>query len=226
MPDKRRRQPRKKEPAPPPPLTAWDRQPGETPQSFHAFTIYRDLAYQRSLARVASELVSSGRRRGNPMTMRKDLGVWSKRHRWVERVTAWDREVDRQHQIEEQRTRLEMRRRQADLGQAFQTTLSLPVRALIDKLQTNPQLVEQLADEDVVVLLQLAAQSARALPAVVAVEVAARGEDAAVALAYQQEEEVDREAEEQRLRRVAAIMNEYGLFPGGSGQGELPPGPS
>lgn len=195
------------------PLNPWDRQPGETPQAFHAFTIYRNLGHLRSHSRVASELLSGGLRRGNPMGVRKDMGIWSRRHRWVERVQAWDREVDRQDQLRQQRDRLEMRKRQADLGQAFQTTLSLPIRALMDKLQTEPELVQRLAQEDIVVLLQLAAQAARALPSVVQVEAQARGEDSAVAQTYQAEEEVDRVAEEERLRRVAAIMQQYGLMP-------------
>lgn len=64
----------------------WERQKNEGPKPYEAFTIYRDLGKERTLPKVAEKLG-------------KSLGLvtrWSGAHNWVERVTAWDDEADRQ----------------------------------------------------------------------------------------------------------------------------------
>lgn len=64
----------------------WERQPNEGPKPYEAFTIYRDLGKERTLPKVAEQLG-------------KSLGLisrWSSAHNWVERVSAWDDEADRQ----------------------------------------------------------------------------------------------------------------------------------
>ena len=40
----------------------WERQPTETAKAFYAFTLYRDLGYKRSLAKVRQEY-GKGRQR-------------------------------------------------------------------------------------------------------------------------------------------------------------------
>ena len=64
----------------------WERQPEETPKAYEAFTIYRDLGKERTIPKVAE-------------TLRKSVSLmnrWSQAYSWVERVTAWDDEADRQ----------------------------------------------------------------------------------------------------------------------------------
>jgi hypothetical protein len=76
----------------------WDRQPDESMQAFEAFAIYRDMAYQRSLAAAAWKLHKS----------KKLLERWSAAHGWVKRVAAWDAYNDR-----ESRNELEQQSRRA-----------------------------------------------------------------------------------------------------------------
>ena len=64
----------------------WDRQPDESMQAFEAFAIYRDMAYERSLAAAAWKLRKT----------KKLLERWSAAHGWVKRVAAWDAYNDRE----------------------------------------------------------------------------------------------------------------------------------
>jgi hypothetical protein len=77
---------------------AWSPQPGETPESFAAFVVYRDLGPTRSLAEA--QRLNGKPQKGKPQKGRKRAtgkrGVsgcmkrWSKRWGWPDRVLAWD----------------------------------------------------------------------------------------------------------------------------------------
>jgi hypothetical protein len=64
----------------------WEQQPGESTKAFEAFATYRDLGAKRSTARVAQKLGKS-----KTLTDR-----WSSQWMWVERVRAYDRDLDKQ----------------------------------------------------------------------------------------------------------------------------------
>ena len=55
----------------------WERQKGETPQAFEAFSIYRDMGSSRSTAKV-------GRKLGKSKNL---MDRWSSRWEWVEPVS-------------------------------------------------------------------------------------------------------------------------------------------
>lgn len=65
---------------------AWTRQEGESATNYEAFCVYRDMGNERSLAKVGEKLCKS------TALMER----WSAKFNWVERVTAWDVEADRQ----------------------------------------------------------------------------------------------------------------------------------
>lgn len=95
----------------------WERQEGENPKPYEAFCIYRDMKtddQERSLREVANRLKKS-------LTL---IGRWSSKHSWVERVAAWDDEQERIEreiaQKEQAKAIREMRKRQAQAGQALQ----------------------------------------------------------------------------------------------------------
>ena len=62
----------------------WDRRDDEHEESFHAFTVFRDLGVQRTCSQVAGV---TGR-------CLRSVHEFSRRYDWVTRVGAWDRRVD------------------------------------------------------------------------------------------------------------------------------------
>lgn len=198
----------------------WDQLPDESQAAFNAFRIYRDLGDTRSLSRVATELIERGRRSGKARTVRTNLSVWSVRHRWVERVQAWDRHLDRLEQVQMARDRKEMRKRQAEAAQLGQVVLTVPFRAALRKLNQNADAaLKELSEEELSELISLSAQAARAFPQLVSIERQARGEDVPVHEEWASDISADRVSEEERLRRVAVIMAEHNLLPPAAGDG-------
>lgn len=76
-------------------MAEWDRQPGETPKAFLAFQRYLLMPpEQRSLRQLAAQ--TDGESMANPRhSRRRQLEIWSSRHRWQHRVQAWDEEQAR-----------------------------------------------------------------------------------------------------------------------------------
>lgn len=91
----------------------WERQEGETPRSFEAFCVYRDMGLDRSHEKVGERLSKSTAL----------ISRWSSKHDWVKRVTAWDDEQDRKEREAAEKQRLkdikDMRKRHADLATAM-----------------------------------------------------------------------------------------------------------
>jgi hypothetical protein len=71
-------------------IEAWDRIGGESSRAFELFAYYRDEGLNRSLRKTAEAFNVSTRL----------LEKMSSRHSWQMRVRAWDREQDRQRQLD------------------------------------------------------------------------------------------------------------------------------
>jgi hypothetical protein len=69
---------------PAPATESWRRQPGETPRSYHYFTLYRDLGPERTIRQVRQQC-------GKSMVFLERL---SAKHRWVDRAGAFDDHQD------------------------------------------------------------------------------------------------------------------------------------
>ena len=100
----------------------WEMQPTDTPKSWEAFQIYRDMGKKRSLKRVAEQLKKS----------ETIIGRWSGQHNWQERVAAWEDEQDRLIRIELTKGIGNMRKRHADIAgqmllKAAQALQKIPV---------------------------------------------------------------------------------------------------
>src|SRR5688572_9422974 len=87
------------------PAKPWDACLDESPEAYHAFLIYRDLGSKlRSIAKTADVLADdpghrlrmqsreAGKRPADS-SRKRYLERWATRHRWVERVAAWDNHV-------------------------------------------------------------------------------------------------------------------------------------
>ena len=89
----------------------WERQPGEPPRAWAAFTTYRDMAaHERSLVKV-------GQTFGRTARYVEDL---SSRWRWVGRTAAWDNEQDRVKRVAAIKAVEDMARRQVGMGLLMQ----------------------------------------------------------------------------------------------------------
>ena len=64
----------------------FDRQLGETPKAWSAFTKYRDMGPKRSIAKTAEMIGVAADR----------LARWSSRNEWVRRAADWERHQGRQ----------------------------------------------------------------------------------------------------------------------------------
>ena len=99
----------------------WDRQPGESPQAWAGFQIYRDMGpAERSHAKVASEM---GRRRNS-------INKWSRKYQWVDRVTVWDKHCDQIKQEKQRKEIEEMAERHARIAVLAQTKVLQGLQAL------------------------------------------------------------------------------------------------
>lgn len=125
----------------------WEMQNTDTPKSWEAFVVYRDME-KRSLAKVAKELGKS-----NALIER-----WSQKHNWVERVAAWDDEKDKLVRIELTKEIGKMRARHVQLAKgmlfkAAQALEKIPVEEIkasdISKLVDTATKLERISRGDV-----------------------------------------------------------------------------
>jgi hypothetical protein len=77
--------------------SAWERWPGETPHSFAAFCIYRDMGPDRTLERAAGQFYKSNQS-GPTRSQVEQLQRWSVKNRWGLRCQIYDLEQQRQQQ--------------------------------------------------------------------------------------------------------------------------------
>jgi hypothetical protein len=89
----------------------WDQAGGESAKAFHAFTIFRDLGWDRSVKKVIEKEEKT----------QSLIYRWSVSHRWRERAQAWDEFQDQLSQAAAVRTRLEMNKAALMIAQTMQT---------------------------------------------------------------------------------------------------------
>ncbi len=93
-------------------VNPWEKQPGESLQSFEAFKMFRNLPPgTRSLPRVASECIK------NISLIRR----WSAQHGWFDRVEEWDAHQDKVALEAQLRAVKAMNERHVKMAMALQT---------------------------------------------------------------------------------------------------------
>lgn len=88
----------------------WEQLQGEGPKPFEAFCLYRDMGKDRSYRKVAAQL-------GKSETI---ISRWGSKYRWMDRVSAWEAEIDRQANQIHMKDIAAMRARQAKQALALQ----------------------------------------------------------------------------------------------------------
>ncbi len=103
------------------------------------------------------------------------MSRWSARWGWIRRVELYDAELYRRIRLTFVQAQIEARERHARVAQAALTTLTIPVRALLDTLR-DPTVLERLTRQacaspaGLIALLGVATRCASAIPAIIAVE--------------------------------------------------------
>jgi hypothetical protein len=100
----------------------WERMPSETATAFHAFAIFRDLGFSRSLSQVAEVIVEAAPRRKRP-TVLSQVKSWSAAHSWVARAEAYDVYLDRRQRERREGDVARMHRRYQGAAAAMQTKI-------------------------------------------------------------------------------------------------------
>lgn len=112
----------------------YERQDGESKQSFEAFALYRDMGLARSLAKVGEEL-------GKSTTL---MERWSSKYEWVERCKAYDQEMDRIAILENEQQRREMIREHAEVARKMLEKVKLAAEALKPETLTPNEMAKWL----------------------------------------------------------------------------------
>ena len=158
------------------PTYPWERQPGETEKAYQAFCQYRDMpAGSRSLRTVSQRLYG-----GKPATSKTrpagQVQDWSIRWGWVQRVQAWDDEMDRRRREAAVAEVEEMAARHARQAHAAQEAAMQPVLAILEAARTDPDFRSRLVAEGLGRTLEAALSAASKLPGLQGAERLARGE--------------------------------------------------
>lgn len=115
----------------------WEKQPGESVESFEAFRIYRDLPPgTRSYVRVVSKL-------GKSRTL---IQRWSSKHGWVDRAEEWDNFQDKIALEAQLRAVQDMNERHVKMAMALQTKALKRLEQIQPDELTPAQLLQYLLE--------------------------------------------------------------------------------
>lgn len=135
----------------------WDRQAGEPPEDFLAFTVYRNMGPSRTYAAVARETTrSSGH-----------ISDLARQHDWNARAADFDFYQDRIFQAELAERQRAMARQHVELATQALTALRAPVDALLNKFERDPEgTMIEFGAKDLAKLMKMAQDSIRLMPGI------------------------------------------------------------
>lgn len=103
----------------------WERQKGESAQAFEAFTTYRDMGPERSQQAVSRKLAKS----------RQIISRWSSQWNWLERVRAYENELEKEARARAVKDCKEMTDRHINIAMQLQEKALEALGALsVDKM--------------------------------------------------------------------------------------------
>ncbi len=107
----------------------WDQLPKESSRAFSVFIAYRDIGLRRSCNAVARQL---------DMNVSSVMEL-SKRHRWQDRVKAWDAHVDKETQSQQMAAVKIMKQRQIALALKAQKAAEKGIKILIKQFSPDSE---------------------------------------------------------------------------------------
>ena len=131
----------------------WERQPEDTPKSWAAFCIYRDLGADRSIDKAYRISVLRKSPESTPGEANKRWKIWSSECNWVARTAAYDEHIDVLNRAEFEKERLKVREERRKLIRLVKSKLP----DMIEKCDLSDPTVSE-----VVNLMRLVLQEERA----------------------------------------------------------------
>lgn len=147
---------------------AWDPLDREGGKAYAAFCHYRDLGpRKRSLNLVVAE--GFGKRR--------QIATWSSRYHWPDRARAWDVHADQRNRQAYIDRQIKYNRAVADEAEAVRSVLTLPLRAMVNRLDREglDRVLGELEAMRTTDLIALVGACAKLLPQVIEIEARAIG---------------------------------------------------
>lgn len=187
-------------------VPAWERFQGESDPAWQAFVLYRDMGADRSLAKVAQQLGKS----------KQLMDRWSRKHWWRYRVEEWERHQEQQRQLANNAAIEQMAQRHASQAALALNALTIPQRALLERLKSDPNLIETMSHAKLDELLNLAVRTSSALPALMNAERLARGEPTTIerreSVGLEIQAGIDPRSQSADLRGVLRVLRESGVL--------------
>ena len=184
----------------------WEQQSGESARAYQAFCLYRDRFPNTSIRAVAQELEKNSR----------TIAEWSSVHRWTERSQAWVAETDRRRREAFIKENTEASRQIAVELAALRRVLTVVPQTLLQRLRDHPdKVMEELAKQSTMSLLDVSIQVARVFGTLVVQERLARGQTTShVAISgVPSEVQASLASDEERLAAVFAANESAGILP-------------
>jgi len=187
----------------------WDRQLGESSDAFARFVIFRGLGPRRTQAAVARSL-------GLHPT---SVASMFTEHNWKQRAEDWDYYIDkiRQAEMAELQSRLAME--QFDFASDALKAANAPVKALLDRMEKDPEAVlAEFDTKDLTKLLKMAQDSIRLMPNLLAAQRTALGQPTEIS---ERTETLNvNYNDSKRIGEVLDVLNEAGVLDAFVGKGE------
>jgi hypothetical protein len=150
-------------------IKPWEKSDDESSLEFQAFVIYRDMKPEdRSYSKVAQLLTKT----------KVQIGEWGAKFHWQDRVSAWERELDRVKLKKRAEDIEKMSERHAGQAQAISRAAFIPVEALLKNMSSPewPKTLAKLQKLPPLQLIEYAKAVASVMPTIMKMERLARGE--------------------------------------------------
>lgn len=123
-------------------IEAWERREGESEEAHAAFSQYRDMGVDRTLAEACRRAYG-----GSAANIRR-IEVWSSDWEWVARCLEYDRYVDALAVRKNVKSMIESRVRRAELGKGMQAVSGYKVNRMLNRAKGGDEL-EEMAPADI-----------------------------------------------------------------------------
>ena len=192
----------------------WDRQLGESSEAYAKFTIFKNLGPRRTQAAVARSLGHNSQ---------NSISKTAIQYNWKERAADWDFYIDKIQQAEIAELQSRLAKEQFDLATAALQAAHLPVLALLDRMETDPEAVmAEFGAKDLAKLLSMAQDSIRLFPNLRAAQRLALGQPTEIS---ERTENINVNYDDsKRIGEVLDVLNEAGVldaFVGKRSPGEI-----